>query len=210
MESTQQARRFIAFSQRFSVKTRHKSQRGRPQGSLRESQESKGRPSPEKATSRKAPATGESTTEGLPLGRIGDRRSANFLEEQISNRKDFLSRKNRRPGTESRPNRRGWGPKAAFPEERGTSGHPNRRGRKPSSLAPESNPASASSLKSDPTQAVQPGPPHPLSQSRPHPHRRVRRAALPQPSCPVPSQPTVRHLARRQARLRRRPRCAPS
>ena len=147
---------------------------------------------------------------GFRSGRIGDRRSANFLEEQIGNRKDFLSRKSRRPGTESRPNRRGWGPKAAFPEERGTSGHPNRRGRKPSSLAPESNPASASSLKSDPTQAVQPGPPHPLSQSRPHPHRRVRRAALPQPSCPVPSQPTVRHLARRQARLRRRPRCAPS
>ena len=92
----------------------------------------------------------------------------------------------------------------------GTESRPNRRSRRPRILASESNPASASSLKSDPTQAVQPGPPHPLSQSRPHPHRRVRRAALPQPSCPVPSQPTVRHLARRQARLRRRPRCAPS
>ena len=122
----------------------------------------------------------------------------------------LVKAESRRPKAEIRPNRRGRGPKAAFPKERGTSGRPNRRSRRPRILAPESNPASASSLKSDPTQAVQPGPPHPLSQSRPHPHRRVRRAALPQPSCPVPSQPTVRHLARRQARLRRRPRCAPS
>ena len=165
-----------------------------------------------KPKAERLPPPGSRQPRGFRSGRIGDRRSANFLEEQIGNRKDFLSRKGRKPKTESRNPPEPERPRAesCLSKERGTSGRPNRRSRRPRILAPESNPASASSLKSDPTQAVQPGPPHPLSQSRPHPHRRVRRAALPQPSCPVPSQPTVRHLARRQARLRRRPRCAPS